>query len=348
MYNKKNVDFVALLWEDFMFQADNREISSTRKEHMPYPRFMKATPKRARKFNKVASPSRKLSPILEEEPAEKHKRAKKPAKKSTIVPTAGVVIRDTPSESVPKKKTPAKVDKGKGMDLLSNVALLEAAQLKKTLKKSKLETHKLHASGSGDGVGSQPKVPDEQEDKKTSTDKGTSTKPGVPDDDDDDDVDSDADDDKEASNSEKTDSDKDENPNLNQNDDEEEEHEEEYVHILGSIEFTDDDEEYGELYKDVNVRHEEPSTQTPPLLNIPITVTSETLSAVGSTIPSTIPPITPLQQQSTPTLTPAPTTATTVTSILALPDFSSLFGFDQRVSVLEKKILQLKQADYSA
>ncbi|GJY31942.1 retrovirus-related pol polyprotein from transposon TNT 1-94 [Tanacetum coccineum] len=30
MYNKKNVDFVSLLWEDFMFQADNREISSAR------------------------------------------------------------------------------------------------------------------------------------------------------------------------------------------------------------------------------------------------------------------------------------------------------------------------------
>ncbi|GKC90030.1 hypothetical protein Tco_1150679 [Tanacetum coccineum] len=41
MYNKKNVDFVALLWEDFMFQADNREISSSRKENMPYPRFTK-------------------------------------------------------------------------------------------------------------------------------------------------------------------------------------------------------------------------------------------------------------------------------------------------------------------
>ncbi|GJY11985.1 hypothetical protein Tco_0381294 [Tanacetum coccineum] len=186
MYNKKNVDFVSLLWEDFMFQADNREISSARKEHMPYPRFTKfiinnfiykdktismrnminlhtvrddtlldikdskayktyldfatgkATPKKARNFKKVASPSRKLSPVLEEEPIVKPKRAKRPAKKSTIIPTASVVIRDTPSESVPKKKTPAKVDRGKGMDLLSDVALLEAAQLKKTLMKSKL------------------------------------------------------------------------------------------------------------------------------------------------------------------------------------------------------------------
>ncbi|GKA71707.1 retrovirus-related pol polyprotein from transposon TNT 1-94 [Tanacetum coccineum] len=255
MYSKKNANFVALLWEDFMFQADNKEISSARKEHMPYPRFTKviinhliskdktisirnkinlhtvcddtllatlkfvsktqdyqqhgalipdemfnqdikdskayktyldfatgkATPKKVRKFKKVASPSRKLSPILEEGPAVKPKRAKKPTKKFTTVPTSGVVIRDTPSESVPKKKTPAKVDRGKCMDLLSDLALLKAAQLKKTLKKSKLETHKLHASGSGDGVDSQPKVPDEQEDKTTGTYEGTNTKPRVPD-----------------------------------------------------------------------------------------------------------------------------------------------------------------------
>ncbi|GJW19308.1 hypothetical protein Tco_0026744 [Tanacetum coccineum] len=42
MFYQKNVDYVALLWEDFMFQVDNREISSVRKENMPYPRFTKA------------------------------------------------------------------------------------------------------------------------------------------------------------------------------------------------------------------------------------------------------------------------------------------------------------------
>nr|GEX06433.1 hypothetical protein [Tanacetum cinerariifolium] len=199
--------------------------------------------------------------------------------------TAGVIIKDTPSEFGPKNKTPTKVVRGKGMDLLYDVALLEAAQLKKTLKKSKLKTHKLHESGSGDGVGSQPKVLDEQEDKTTGTYKGTSTKPRFPDvpkyqsetkneswgnskdddrndddsdevtmDDDDDDGDHDVDGDNEASDSEKTDSDEDENLNLNQNDDEEEEYEEEYVCTPDSIEFTDDDKEYEELYKDVNVR----------------------------------------------------------------------------------------------
>ncbi|GKC18888.1 hypothetical protein Tco_1021038 [Tanacetum coccineum] len=159
--------------EDFMYQADNREISSARKEHMPYPRFAKgiishfiskdktismrnkinlhtirddtlldikdskayktyydfatrkATSKKVRKYKKVASPLRKLTPVLEDEPTEKPKQAKKPAKKFSTVRTTGVAIIDTPSESVPKKKTPSKVDRGKGMDLFSDVALLE-------------------------------------------------------------------------------------------------------------------------------------------------------------------------------------------------------------------------------
>ncbi|GJV81544.1 hypothetical protein Tco_1517414 [Tanacetum coccineum] len=341
----------------------------------------------------------------------------------------GVAIRDTPSESMPKKKTPAKVERGKGMDLLSDVALLEVIQLKKTLKKSKLETHKLHASGLVDGVISQPKVPDEQEDKTTGDssdgERNDDDSDEVTKDDDEDDVKSDANDDKKASDSEKTDSDEDENLNLNQNDDKEEEHEEEYLRTPNSFEFNDDDEEYEELYKDVNVRltnteheeqgkedeemtdvgrddstqqtkyeqvkddehvtlttvhdtqktegpmqssfvsfdfayqflnldnvppsdievvsmmnvkvrHEEPSTQTPPLLNIPVIVILETSTAVGPTISPTIPPITHLQQQSAPTPTPAPKISTTTTFVPALLDFSSLFGFDQRVSALEK------------
>nr|GEW57149.1 hypothetical protein [Tanacetum cinerariifolium] len=40
-FNQMNVDYVSLLWDDFMYQANNREISSARKERMPYPRFTK-------------------------------------------------------------------------------------------------------------------------------------------------------------------------------------------------------------------------------------------------------------------------------------------------------------------
>ncbi|GKC27673.1 hypothetical protein Tco_1034967 [Tanacetum coccineum] len=226
MYNQKNVNYVALLWEDFMYHVDNREISSACKEHMPYPRFTKfiidhfiskdktifmrniinlhtiyddsllctlkfvsktddtqkygelipngminqnikdskayktyynfatgkVAPKIAWKFKKIASPSRKLSHVKEAEPVKKAKRVKRPAKKSSVVPTAGVVIIDTPGESVSKKKALAKADRGKGIELLSDAALLEAAQ-----------------------------VPDESEDKTTGTNEGTCTKPRVSD-----------------------------------------------------------------------------------------------------------------------------------------------------------------------
>ncbi|GKF89603.1 hypothetical protein Tco_0263566, partial [Tanacetum coccineum] len=93
--------------------------------------------------------------------------------------------------------------------------------------------------------------------------------------------------------------------------------------------------------KNVKVRHEEPSTQTPLLLNIPVTVILKNSIATGSTIPPTIPPITLLPQQSAPT-------PTTITLIPALLNFSSRFRFDQRVSDLEKELFQFKQADYFA
>ncbi|GJU75718.1 putative reverse transcriptase domain-containing protein [Tanacetum coccineum] len=266
MYNQKNVDYVALLWEDFMYQADNREISSARKEHMTYPRFTKViinhciskdktistrnminlhtihddsllgtlkfisktkdsqkygalipdgminqdfkdskayktyydfatgktTLKKARKFKKVDSPSKQLSPVLEEEPTKKSKRVKRSAKKSTTAPTAGVVIRDTPGMSGSKKKAPAKADRGKGIELLSDATILEDAQLKKALKK----------------------------------------------------------------NSKRTDSDDYENPSFTLKDYEEEEHDEEYVHSPDNYESGDDkenvdDKEDDDLYKDV-------------------------------------------------------------------------------------------------
>ncbi|GJQ96097.1 hypothetical protein Tco_0007236 [Tanacetum coccineum] len=229
----------------------------------------------------VALPSKNLSPVLEEEPAKKHKKAKKPAKKSNVVPTTGVVIKDTPGVSVSKKKAPAKGDRGKGMELLSDAALLEAAQVKEALQKSKKDSNRLHASGSGDRVGSQPKVLDELQDKTTGTDEGTGTKPGVPNlknrsrfginndvgDDvskgDDDDADGDSDND--ASDNERTDSDEEENPNLTLKDDKEEEtQDDEYVqtpdYYVPTGEETNDDiidfneEEYDELYKDVDVK----------------------------------------------------------------------------------------------
>ncbi|GJS47621.1 hypothetical protein Tco_0597742 [Tanacetum coccineum] len=65
-----------------------------------------------------------------EEPTRKSNRVKRPAKKSTNAPTTGVVIRQTPVMSLSKKKEKMTVEKRKGIDLLSEVALTKEAMNK--------------------------------------------------------------------------------------------------------------------------------------------------------------------------------------------------------------------------
>ncbi|GJU52984.1 hypothetical protein Tco_1226698 [Tanacetum coccineum] len=360
-----------------------------------------ATLKPKRIYKKHDSPMIKRTTTSPEEtpskrksaPAKKDVSSKKPSRKQST----GVQIKDTP----------------------------EDAQIKKFLKWSKRETYSLQASGLGNGVGSQPKVPDEPKGKITGKNEGTESEDDDDSNDDDsDDVcdddgnddDNDNDGNNDASNYERTDSDKDENPNLNQNDDDiEEEYEDEYVHTPSSYQSTDDEnehideEEYNrikELYKDMNVElkdvehgeegkrdaeltdadhdnvtqektydqdeddayflnldnipptdteinsmmnidvhHEEPSNHTPPLFTIHVTVIPETSTTTTTTIPPPIPPFTPLPHRSTPT--PTPTTEAT-TSLPVIPDFSSLFGFNQRVSIIENELSKVKQADQSA
>ncbi|GJZ86326.1 hypothetical protein Tco_0657936 [Tanacetum coccineum] len=481
---------------NFMYQADNREISSARKEHMPYPRFTKVIishfiskdktismrnminlhiirddsllgtlkfvsktqdyqqcgalipndminqdikdskayktyydfatrkvpPRKARKYKKVASPLRKLSPVKEAKPLKKAKRVKRPAKKSTTAPTAGVVIRDTLSVSVSKKKAPTKADRSKGIEILSDVALSEAAQLNEATKRSKKDFHISQASAS-DGTDFKLGVPDEQQCKTSGTDEGTGTKLEVPDAPN---YQSESDDESWGDNE---DDDDDENPSFTLKDYNEEEHDEEYesdddnenvfeeedddlykdvdVRSLGAEqekerkgdeEMTDADQNvsqeksYEQVFEDAHVtltssqktkslkqssfvssdfaskflildnvppvvdevasmmnvknRQEESSAQAPSLFTMPETAIPETSIAHDTTVPPTISMITPLPQLTT--LYHAPTTVPTTTSIPVIHDFSSLFGFNQRVSTLETELSQLKQADHSA
>nr|GEX30600.1 uncharacterized mitochondrial protein AtMg00810-like [Tanacetum cinerariifolium] len=169
---------------------------------------------------------------------------KKPTKAKKDVPFKN---KPTSKRKPTKKKALAVADRSKGLNVLSEVALSEAAQLKEATKRINKDFHISKASGSGDGTDFESRVPDEQQRKTFGADEGTGTKPGVPD------VEIDANDEKEASDNEKTDFDKDKNLNLNPNDDEEEEKEEEDVRTPDSFEFNNDDEEYDELYKDVNM-----------------------------------------------------------------------------------------------
>nr|GEU50991.1 hypothetical protein [Tanacetum cinerariifolium] len=194
-----------------------------------------------------------------EEQAKKSNCIKRHVKKSSTMPTIGVVIRDTPGVSMSKKnKAPAKADRGKGIELLYDVVLIEAAQLKKVHKKTKQDTHRLHTSGSCEGANFKLEVPGGSKAKSSDTSEGTGVKPRVLDvsktdssksdnesrGDSEEDNESDDNNDKGSKNdddggndtqdSERTDADEKENPNLNLNE--------------------CDDEEYDELYKDANVR----------------------------------------------------------------------------------------------
>ncbi|GKD59639.1 hypothetical protein Tco_1297148 [Tanacetum coccineum] len=79
-----------------------------------------------------------------------------------------------------KKKQPATKSKAKGLIVLSEVALTEAEQMKLATKRSLIQTHSSHASGSGDEVDTLSKVLDEKLQKKTGIDEGAGDKPEVP------------------------------------------------------------------------------------------------------------------------------------------------------------------------
>ncbi|GJV17339.1 hypothetical protein Tco_1362662 [Tanacetum coccineum] len=136
-------------------------------------------PKIARKFKKL-SPSKKDSiPVqADKEPIQKGKRVKRSAKKPSTTPAAGIVIRETLVKTKSTGKEKVDVSRRKVIDLLSEVALAEKAQLKEVRKKSLRDFHKTHPSGSGMVFEKPPSV---EKITPTITSKGTGDKPGVPD-----------------------------------------------------------------------------------------------------------------------------------------------------------------------
>nr|GEZ85424.1 hypothetical protein [Tanacetum cinerariifolium] len=102
-----------------------------------------------KEVQKLASPKLKIVPVSPKEPTKKPGKAKK-----DVTSTKKTITKPKPT----KKKTPVKDDRGKGLNILSEVSLSEAAQLKEVTKRSKKDFHIFHASGSG--TGTKPGVPD--------------------------------------------------------------------------------------------------------------------------------------------------------------------------------------------
>ncbi|GJV52196.1 hypothetical protein Tco_1447937 [Tanacetum coccineum] len=130
MYNKKNVDYAYLLWEDFIFKIEN---------------------KNTKKGSAISS-------IPEETSFNWHY-----ARDDPMFTTINVISRN---EKPPTAPTEKKSGKGKlkttELKTISEADLTEAEQLKIITKRSRQETHSSHASGSGadEGTGVTPGVPD--------------------------------------------------------------------------------------------------------------------------------------------------------------------------------------------
>ncbi|GJZ45811.1 hypothetical protein Tco_0593407, partial [Tanacetum coccineum] len=84
-------------------------------------------------------------------------------KTKTTQATKGKRIKSSAKgDKAAKKKQPAETSMDKGLTVLSDVALIEAEQLKLVIERRKIQTHSSHASGSGvdEGTGDIPRVPD--------------------------------------------------------------------------------------------------------------------------------------------------------------------------------------------
>nr|GEZ19890.1 hypothetical protein [Tanacetum cinerariifolium]GEZ20712.1 hypothetical protein [Tanacetum cinerariifolium] len=219
----KDQDFDALPSEEdtlsFLRELGHtRVVNSLNDESKAYKTYLAyatstVPPKVFMKFKK-ASPSKKDSvPVpTDEEPGQKGKRVKRSTKKSSTTLTTGIIIREPPVETYLKRKEKVDVARGKGIDLLSEVALTKEAQMKEVRKKRLRDFHKSHPSGSSsvaekppsvenitppitnERTGDKPRVPDVTKD--DSTENSESDQQDDDDDDDDDEVkDDDKDDD---------------------------------------------------------------------------------------------------------------------------------------------------------
>ncbi|GJY64549.1 hypothetical protein Tco_0466009 [Tanacetum coccineum] len=369
MYHNKNVDYAYLMWEDFVYQLENKNVK--RSNEMYYPRFTKvivnffmtkdsSIPRRNKvnwhfarddpMFTTIKVVSRHedtqlYGAILPDEltneaikDSESYKEyyviasgAEPPKTKASVKkkqagsdktktpPTAkGKRLKTSAKAAKPaKQKQPAKTFKAKGLTVLSEVALTIAEQIKLATKRSLIQTHSSHASGSGtdEGTGGKPGVPDVPT--YESDDEQISWKSSDKEDDDEVVMSDDADD-----NDDQNDNDTDNKDDDDQNDDnadnekrqDDEDKEEEWSDDEGY-----DDENQGTNVEGKELDEEETNEEDEltSLEDVSVTTIAETPLLSATTLPPPPIPLIPHPQQ---TPIPTPTTVPTVSSIPSIVD----------------------------
>ncbi|GJU93331.1 hypothetical protein Tco_1318087 [Tanacetum coccineum] len=171
MYHNKHIDYVYLLWEDFVFQVENK--NSKKNNDMFYPCFTKVIVeyfmakdpsilRRNKMFWHTARDDSMFTTIRSKAYKTYHAYAtgEKTLKPKSIKKKAdsesSLKMKPTQASKGKRIKTSAKGDKpakkkqsatkSKGLTVLSEVALTEAEQMKISLERSKTQQHNSHAS----------------------------------------------------------------------------------------------------------------------------------------------------------------------------------------------------------
>nr|GEU32843.1 copia protein [Tanacetum cinerariifolium] len=340
LYHKRNVDFAYLMWEDFVYQVEHKDTKKS--NEMYYPRFTKV----------IIHHFMSKDPYIPRRNKASVRKTRSSSDTTITPPTAAAGPRLTTSK---KGKQAAKASKAKSLSALSEVTMTEAQQLKLVTKRSLQQTHISQASGSGayEGTGSIPGVLDvptdesEEEPSWYSTDEEGDDNEGK--DGDGDEEDDDDDDQKVERDDEK--------------DDEEEGNGEENLSLnVGREEGHDEEEEEDELYRDININQGRGIQTTQKFEDSHVTLTlvnpdgQQQSSSVSSQfvtmapLPMVAPTITPSTIATITTTIQAPTLPTTASSTLLqdLPNFGSLFGFDNRLKTLEANFFEFIQTNQFA
>ncbi|GJU69159.1 hypothetical protein Tco_1255418 [Tanacetum coccineum] len=281
MYHNKTVDYVYLLWEDLVYQLENK--NSKKNNDMYYPRFTKvivdyfmakdqAIPRRNKMFWHYARDDFMFTTIRV---ISKHQDTQTPKPKSTKKKAdfeSSPKMKLTQASKGKRIKTIAKGDKAakkkqsvtksKGLTALSQVALIKAEQIKLATKRSLIQTHSSHASSSGADEGTDKDDDDEVNVSEENYD-DTDNDDNVDKDDEDDDADNQDDENPDDANQddddEQTDPDNDGDdfvhPKLSTNDDEARQDDE--VNEVNEVNEEESDDESNEEVQGANIKEEE-------------------------------------------------------------------------------------------
>nr|GEW59776.1 hypothetical protein [Tanacetum cinerariifolium] len=382
LYHKRNVDYHYMMWEDFVYQVEHKN----QKKSNEMDDFMFSTIKLVSKHQNTQQFSAMLPIELANEeirnsnaykeyyaiatgvapPKPKASVWKTRSSSDTSITPTSVVAGPRLTAST-KGNQPAKASKAKSLSALSEVAMIEAQQLKLTNKRILQQTHISQASGSGadEGTGFIPGVPDVPTDESERELSCNSTNDEGNGDDEDDDGEKVNDDDDDDEVVEKDDEEKggdDEHENDEDESDEETRDERSFDPIPKTPESSDDsgngkedlglnvgreeghieEEEEDELYRDVNINQGRVSSQfVTSMLNPTLDAIMESIFKTASTSVAPLP-------ISAPTLTTSAiaTTTTRQTNPFA-EDVSAILGvvhryMDQQMNEAVKVAVQIQ------